>query len=132
MIDMPEFESIIDRKCEIAFKEMESYMSEGLTPEKFPEQCRSCWKVLVFDTPFAEALFIRKEYPHSKMVETDDDVFLVVIYTESENERDRVRSELNENAKVSGRVRYRFACKLFQEYFPEMFISMGKPNPDFL
>ena len=129
---MSESELLIIPTCECAYEEMDQYLAEGRTPEKFPKQCRSCWKVLVFDTPFPEALFISKENPHSKIVETDEDVFLVVIYTESENERDRVRSELNENAKVTGRVRYRFACKLFQEYFPEMFISMGKPNPDFL
>ncbi len=129
---MSESESMITPSCESAYDEMDQNLAEGRTPEKFPEQCRNCWKVLVFDAPFAEALFISKEHPHSKIVETDEDVFLVVIYTESENERDRIRSELNENAKVTGRVRYRFACKLFQEYFPGMYISMGKPNPDFL
>ena len=129
---MSESESLIVPTCESAYEEMDQFLAEGRTPEKFPEQCRSCWKVLVFNTSFAEALFIRKQYPDSKIVETDEDIFLVVIYTESKEERDRVRLELNENEKVTGRVRYRFACRSFQESFPLMFISMGKPNPDFL
>jgi len=113
---------------------VEKYREQGKIPDKFPEMCRNCWKVLVFDVHEKEALYIREKYPDSKhkKMKGEPNKFFVVIYTRSEDERDNVRRALEIDNRVMGRIRYRFACKLFQDNFPEMFISTGKPNPKFL
>jgi hypothetical protein len=74
------------------------------------------------------------KYGRSKHLEMEGnpDKYLVVIYTNSEEERDEIIEKLRKDPKVTDRIRYRFACKYFQELFPEMFISAGKPNPKFL
>ncbi|MCK4733161.1 MAG: hypothetical protein KAT65_11955 [Methanophagales archaeon] len=125
---------LIDNNCFGPLTEMEKYKKQCKLPKKFPKQCRNCWKVLVFSVSKNEALYIIKKYPHSKYLEMDDEPgkYLIVIYTKSEEERDNVRSDLESDNKVTGRIRYRFACRSFQDDFPEMFISVGKPNPKFL
>ncbi len=130
-----EFEKwLIDNTCSGPLTEMEKYKKQGKIPEKFPKRCRNCWKVLVFSVSTKEVWYIRRKYPHSKYLKMEDEPnkYLVVIYTNSVKERDKVRSNLESDIKVTGRIRYRFACKSFQDDFPEMFISTGKPNSKFL
>lgn len=133
--DPEKFEKwLIDNTCDGPLKLMWEHEQKGIPPAKFPEMCRNCWKVLVFDISKEEALYIRKKFPHSKTLpmEKDPNKYLVVIYTKSEEERDYVRSELKIDNQVKGRIRYRFACRSFQDAFPDMFISTGKPNPKYL
>jgi hypothetical protein len=128
------WEWLIDNACLDSLTEMKGYKEQGKLPEKFPEKCRNCWKVLVFSVSKKEALYITKKYLHSKYLEMDNEPgkYLGVIYTNSEGERDDVLSDLKGDNNVGGRIRYRFACKSFQSDFPEMFISVGRPNPKFL
>ncbi len=125
---------LVDNTCLGPLTEMERYKKRGKLPKKFPKMCRSCWKVLVFGVSKNEALYTGKKYPHSKYLEMENEPnkYLVVIYTKSEQERDSVQNDLEKDSKVNGGIRYRFACRSFQDDFPEMFISVGKPNPKFL
>lgn len=128
--------------CEAALEYMEECKSRGITPPKFPTPCRSCWKVLVFELPEIQARALWRRYDRflgakdtsSKYREMKGSPgkYLVVIYTKSESQRDKVIREIRSDQEFSGRIAYRFACREFQELFPEMFISAGKPNPKYL
>lgn len=127
---------LMDNTCLRPLTEMGRYKKRGKLPKKFPKMCRNCWKVLVFGVSKNEAVYIGKKYPHSKYLEMENEPnkYLVVIYTKSEQERDSVQNDLEKDnkVKVNDGIRYRFACRSFQDDFPEMFISVGKPNPKFL
>lgn len=121
--------------CLKTIKLMLEYKRRGITPDKFPATCRNCWKVLVFDVSKEEVRYIGEKilYPSKALpMEDNPNKYLVVIYTRSVEERDEVRRRLEMHGQVKGRIRYRFACRAFQDDFPEMFISAGKPNPKYL
>ncbi|MCD6466152.1 hypothetical protein J7L27_07305 [Candidatus Bathyarchaeota archaeon] len=106
-----------------------------------PPLCRNCWKVLVF---FDEAmlfhvleeklkkerildfhgLFVSGKNYTFKVIPTEKGGRLMVIYTHSKDDRDRVRLKLSEICNRDGidcRIRFRRAGRYWQDMFPELF-----------
>jgi len=75
--------------CNSILNYFEWCKEQELTPPKFPEPCKNCWKVLVFDVSKEEAKYITSKYGRSKHLEMEGnpDKYLVVIYTNSEEEK---------------------------------------------
>lgn len=116
--------------CDDAFLELgeSKYFNNEV---RFPTYCKTCWTVLVIGVSFDVKEYLANKYS-SKGIMKKDGVCIVSIYAKSKDERDKIIRDIRGDKFVCGVVRYRFACRLMQTVYPEMFLSAGTPNPDYL